>query len=89
MYKRIIYFTLSSLLGMVFIFSGYIKLYPIEAFELNFIDVGIANWFTAPIIARLLIGLEIGLGLLLLLQFEYRKFTLKAVMAYLYFLLCT
>jgi hypothetical protein len=83
--NRIIYFTLSSLLGAVFIFSGYIKLYPIEAFELNFIDVGIANWFTAPIIARLLIGLEIGLGLLLLLQFQHRKFTLKAVTGLLVF----
>lgn len=83
--NRIIYFTLSSLLGAVFIFSGYIKLYPIEAFELNFIDVGIANWLTAPIIARLLIGLEIGLGLLLLLQFQHRKFTLKAVLALLIF----
>ncbi len=82
---RIIYFITAVLLGIVFIFSGYVKLYPIEPFELNFIDVGIANWFTAPIVARLLIGLELGVGLLLILQFKHREFTLKAVMGVLLF----
>jgi hypothetical protein len=83
--NKIIYYSISVLLGALFIFSGYVKLYPIEPFELNFIDVGIANWFTAPIIARLIIGLELGLGLLLIIQFEHKKFTLKAVMGLLLF----
>ncbi len=49
---------ISICLGCVFIYSGYTKLVPvIETFEFTFVDIGIGNWYTAPIIARVLIGL--------------------------------
>jgi uncharacterized membrane protein YphA (DoxX/SURF4 family) len=32
-YKKILFFILCSLMGMVFLYSGYTKLYPIEPFE--------------------------------------------------------
>jgi len=73
------------ILGISFLISGILKLYPIEPFELNFIDLGVANWYTAPYIARLLIGTELFLGLLLLLNFYLKKFTLKATIFLLLF----
>ena len=68
---------ISICLGLVFIYSGYTKLLPvIETFEFTFVDIGIANWYTAPVIARLLIGLEFFIGLLLILNYNLKKFTL-------------
>jgi uncharacterized membrane protein YphA (DoxX/SURF4 family) len=68
---------ISAALGLVFLYSGYTKLLPvIETFEFTFVDIGVANWYTAPIIARLLIGLEIFLGGLLLIGYNLKKFTL-------------
>lgn len=67
---------LSICLGLVFIYSGYSKIFPIEPFEFTFVDIGIANWYTAPVIARLLIGLEFFIGMLLIANYNLRKFTL-------------
>jgi uncharacterized membrane protein YphA (DoxX/SURF4 family) len=73
------------LLGLVFIVSGSLKLYPVEPFELNFIDLGVANWYTAPFIARLLVGIELLLGLFLIFNFFLKTFTLKATIFLLFF----
>ncbi len=81
MLKKIIFTTISVLLGLVFILSGLTKLYPIELFELTFIDLGVANWYTAPVISRLMISFEFFLGILLILNFSLRRFTLKATIA--------
>jgi len=78
MAKKIIYSIITTLLGLVFIFSGLTKLYPIELFELTFIDLGVASWQTAPFISRLFIGLEFFLGIMLVLNIKLRKFTFKA-----------
>lgn len=77
LFKRIIAVLLSIGLGLVFIYSGYSKLLPlIETFEFSFVEIGVANWYTAPVMARLLIGLEFFLGVLLLLNYQLKKFTL-------------
>jgi hypothetical protein len=81
MIKRILFITLSILLGLVFIFSGFSKLYPVELFELTLIDLKVSNWATAPVISRIMIAIEFFLGALLILNFNLRKFTLKAVIA--------
>lgn len=84
--KRIIAILLSVTLGIVFIYSGYTKLLPvIETFEFSFVDIGIANWYTAPVLARLLIGLEFFLGFLLLINYKLRRFTLPFTAALLLF----
>jgi hypothetical protein len=85
MSKYFFFYILRILLGLTFIASGYLKLYPIEPFELNFIDLGVANWFTAPFIARILIALEFFLGLLLIFNLSLKKFTLKFVIGLLIF----
>ena len=60
--KKAVQFFLCISLGSVFIFSGIVKLFPIEPFEYNFTEQGIASWELAPFIARLLIGLELFIG---------------------------
>jgi uncharacterized membrane protein YphA (DoxX/SURF4 family) len=75
--KRSVAILLSVILGLIFIYSGYTKLLPvIETFEFTFVDIGIANWYTAPVIARLMIGMEFFLGLLLILNYNLKKFTI-------------
>lgn len=84
---KTIFATLISIcLGLVFIYSGYTKLLPVvETFEFTFVDIGVANWYTAPVIARLLIGLEFFLGALLILNYNLKKFTLPFTIGLLLF----
>lgn len=64
-------------MGAIFIFSGYTKLYPIEPFEYTFVDIGIFDWQLAPFVARIMIGLEFFIGVLLVLNINLKKFTYK------------
>ncbi len=77
MLKKIVLAILCTLMGAIFIFSGYTKLYPIEPFEYTFVDLGFINWQVAPFIARILIGLEFFIGLLLFLNISLRKIAYK------------
>jgi hypothetical protein len=73
-------------LGLIFIYSAWAKLLPvIETFEMSFIETGMANWYTAPVMARLLIGVEFFLGLLLIANYNLRKFTLPVTIGLLIF----
>ncbi|WP_317900192.1 MauE/DoxX family redox-associated membrane protein [Aurantibacillus circumpalustris] len=83
--KLIVSILLSVALGLVFIYSGYSKLFPIETFEFTFVDIGIANWYTAPVIARILISLEFFIGVLLIANYNLRKFTLPFTIGLLLF----
>ena len=75
--KRIIAIKLSIIVGSIFIYSGYTKLFPvIETFEFTFVELGIANWYTAPFIARLFLGLEFFVGCLLILNYQLKKITI-------------
>ncbi len=77
---------ISIALGLVFIYSGYTKIDPvIEPFEFTFVDIGIGNWYTAPVIARLLIGLEFFIGFLLIINYNLKKFTLPLTIGLLLF----
>lgn len=85
-FKIIIASVISIILGLVFIYSGYSKINPvIETFEFTFVDIGIANWYTAPLIARGLIGLEFFIGLLLIANYNLKKFTLPLMTGLLLF----
>jgi hypothetical protein len=70
MIKNILAGSTSIILGLVFLFSAYIKLYPIELFEFSFIEISVANWTTAPFIARFFLALEFFFGILLLLNYN-------------------
>lgn len=62
-------------MGLLFIYSGYTKLYPIEPFEFTFVDLGISGWRTAPFMARFFIGLEFLIGILLIFGLFLKRFT--------------
>jgi thiol-disulfide isomerase/thioredoxin len=67
-FKKILIGVVSVILGLTFIFSAYIKIFPIELFEFSFVEIKIANWSTAPFIARIFLALEFFLGILLILN---------------------
>lgn len=54
------------IVALVFISSGLAKLFPIEPFEIVFVDLGVANWLIAPFLARFIIAAELFLGLSIL-----------------------
>ena len=82
---KLFLFTVSSILGLVFIYSAYTKLYPIEPFEYTFVDLGIGGWRVAPFIARFMIGLEFFMGFLLIFGIYFKRFTIKLTIASLLF----
>lgn len=85
-FKKILAILISVCLGLIFIYSGWTKLDPvIETFEFTFVDIGVGNWYTAPVIARLLIGLEFFIGILLIMNYNLKKFTLPFTIALLTF----
>lgn len=73
-------YVLRVLIAGLFIFSGIVKLNPIEPFELTLVDVGMADWSFAPILARLLIGFELFLGASILINTKYLNLLLKATL---------
>lgn len=75
MIKKVFLIVLCSVLGVIFVFSGISKLYPIEPFEYTFVDIGLFNWQVAPFIARIFIGFELFIGILLFINFK--KFSFK------------
>lgn len=77
MLRKISLYLLCGLLGITFIISGSTKLYPIEPFEYTFVDIGFINWQVAPFIARIFIGLELLIGIFLLLNVNL-KITYKS-----------
>jgi hypothetical protein len=73
-----IIWTLRFLVAILFIFSAYTKLIPIEAFEKQLVDQGITNWCFAPILARCIISVEFFLGIAFLQNHYFKKFILPA-----------
>lgn len=77
--KKYIFPFLTVCLGVFFLCSGYRKFITLDFFELNLVEAGLANWMISPFLARLIISLEFLGGVLLILNFRLRKFTLKFI----------
>lgn len=71
---------LHILIGLLFIFSGYSKIILIEPFEYKLVEAGI-SWEFSLLLARLLIGLEWALGILLLFYWNFNKKVWMATLA--------
>ncbi len=71
-------------IGLMFIFSGVVKLFPIEAFELKIIYAGITNWSLVTFLSRALIAFEIFLGLSLLQRSYLKKIFIPAAVILLF-----
>jgi hypothetical protein len=74
--KNILFICLNGLIGIMFIFSAFIKFESLELFELSLVDTGIIGWNFTPFAARTIIAVELLTGILLLLQFRLRDLTL-------------
>lgn len=74
--NKIFSILICAVVGIVFLYSAFTKLYPVEYFEYTFVDLGFANWYSAPFFARILIGIEAFTGLMLLFQITVRKFSI-------------
>jgi uncharacterized membrane protein YphA (DoxX/SURF4 family) len=86
--KNIIGLILLILLAAVFAFSGYSKMHSNNAFDnfqWTFIELGFNNQLVSGVLARLMIGMEFALALLLLAHMYLRQFTYKAVIGILAF----
>lgn len=66
---------------VLFVFSAVSKLFPIEAFEKQLVDLGFASWTSAPYLSRAIIGFEAFLGFAFLQKNYLRSFFIPATMA--------
>lgn len=65
---------LRILIALLFVASAIMKLYPIQAFEKQLVDLGITNWCLAPLLARGIIAFELFLGIGFLQNHFFKKF---------------
>ncbi|MFA6924895.1 MAG: MauE/DoxX family redox-associated membrane protein [Bacteroidales bacterium] len=85
MFKKTFCIFLSVIIGLFFILSAYLKLYPIEILELKIVDTNFFNWFISPFIARFVIFIELLIGILFILNIKLNKVTYKATIVLLIF----
>ncbi len=75
--KKIAY-SICFVSGIIFIFAGIVKLFPINSFEFQMVTQGQANYAIAPYLSRLIIGFEILLGIGLLQRFWLKQIIIPA-----------
>jgi hypothetical protein len=77
--KLLILFILRLVIFSLFMASAVLKLYPsIVPFEKQLVDLGFVDWCTAPYMARLIIGLELALGIAFLQSNYLRRIIIPA-----------
>jgi uncharacterized membrane protein YphA (DoxX/SURF4 family) len=93
---KYLFFVLRIVLGIIFLYSGYSKLFNTLPLEMSLTDTGLFNWGIAPFVSRFFVGLEFLLGFMLILGFRLKKITtplaiglLSVFSLYLLFLLIT
>lgn len=73
---------LSILTGLLFLYSAYTKLLPIQTFEYTLVEFVHMPWWLAAVSSRVLVGLEAALGTLLVFNvFGTGKWVLKLSLA--------
>ena len=80
MEKRNLYisWTLRVFLFGLFVFSAITKMLPLTPFEKQLVDLGFADWHTAPYFARLIIGVELGLGIALIQNHFFKRIVIPS-----------
>jgi Methylamine utilisation protein MauE len=73
-----IVFALRILIGILFVFSAISKLLPIESFEFILVSQGITNWHLAPYLSRLVISIELFIGVSFLIGRNLKKIFIPA-----------
>ncbi len=83
--KTFFFNALRIIFGLFFIASGFTKLYPIEPFEFQTVDTGLANWTLVPFLTRILIGLEVFLGVLFVVGIFLKQTRIVTALLLLFF----
>ncbi|MEI6348533.1 MAG: DoxX family protein [Bacteroidota bacterium] len=63
---------------LMFMISAVTKMFPIWAFEKQFVDLGIASWCWAPFFARFMIAVEIALGIAIIQPHFLKRLVIPA-----------
>lgn len=63
---------------LMFMVSAVTKMFPIWAFEKQFVDLGVASWCWAPFFARFMIAVEIALGIAILQPHFIKRLVIPA-----------
>ncbi len=80
-FKRIIGITLGVIVGFIFIFSAISKLPTLEQFGWTIVETTHFSWTMAEWAARLLIGVELLLGVFFIFHLRMKKMTIPAALA--------
>ena len=72
--------TIRILVFLLFTVSGIAKMFPLWAFEKQLVDLGLATWCSAPYFARLLIALEIAIGIAILQKHYLKKIVIPTAL---------
>jgi hypothetical protein len=67
-HSKMLLILLSGALGITFIISAGLKLFPIEIFEFSIAETGFFSWESSSVVARLLIGIELCMGIFLIFR---------------------
>jgi thiol-disulfide isomerase/thioredoxin len=78
MIKKYIPWTIRIFIFLLFLVSGVAKMFPVWTFEKQLVDLGITTWCIAPYFARLLIALEIALGIAILQRHYIKKIVITS-----------
>jgi thiol-disulfide isomerase/thioredoxin len=78
MNKNTIAWILRILISILFLVSAVAKMDPIWGFEKQMIDLGIADWCSAPYFARIMLGIELAVAIAILQPHYLKKFVIPA-----------
>jgi thiol-disulfide isomerase/thioredoxin len=81
MNKTRIAWAIRILVFVLFVVSAVAKMFPIWAFEKQLVDLNVASWCSAPYFSRLLIGVELALGIAILQRHYLKRLVIPAIMA--------
>jgi thiol-disulfide isomerase/thioredoxin len=78
MNKNTIAWILRILISLLFLVSAVAKMDPIWGFEKQMVDLGIADWCSAPYFARIMLGIELAVAIAILQPHYLKKFVIPA-----------
>ena len=81
MNKNYVAWTIRILVFVLFIVSALAKMFPLWAFEKQLVDLDIASWCQAPYLARLILGVELALGIAILQPNFLKRIVIPATIA--------
>ncbi|MEZ5047713.1 MAG: MauE/DoxX family redox-associated membrane protein [Chitinophagaceae bacterium] len=73
MIRKLVAILLSLIIGSVFIFSAISKIPTLQEFGWTIVETTFLGWTSAELLARIMIGIELFLGLLFIFHFKLKK----------------